>query len=108
MSFPAFYLSCIPPMASTRRQEIADLLRRGKMGVIDIARCVGAPAKSVLTDLEHIRRGLTARERWVVIDAECLSCGFVFKGRERLNTPSRCPHCRSEQIRDPEFAIIAE
>jgi hypothetical protein len=94
-------------MASTRRQEIARLLRQGRLSVLDIARRFGAPARSVLADLEHIRRGLAAGERWVVSEAECLSCGFVFKGRERLNTPSRCPRCRSEQIRDPEFAITA-
>jgi hypothetical protein len=92
-------------VTSTRRQEIAQLLRQGRLGVLDLARQVGAPAKSVVADLEHVRRSLAGRERWIVFAAECLSCGFVFKGRDRLNTPSRCPQCRSEQIRDPEFEI---
>lgn len=92
-------------MASTRRQDIARILRTGPHTVDDLARKVGAPAKSVLVDLEHVRRGLKAGDEWVALDAECLSCGFVFRGRERLETPSRCPECRSEDIEHPRFEI---
>jgi predicted Zn-ribbon and HTH transcriptional regulator len=73
--------------------------------VEDIASTVRAPARSVLADLEHVRRGLKAPERWILHQAECQSCGFVFRGRERLNTPSRCPQCKSEAIQDPTFEI---
>jgi predicted Zn-ribbon and HTH transcriptional regulator len=92
-------------MASTRRQEIARILRTGPHTVDDLARKVGAPAKSVLADLEHVRRGLKGGDAWRVHEAACLSCGFVFRGRERLATPSRCPECRSEDIEDPRFEI---
>jgi transcriptional regulator len=92
-------------LASTRRQDIARILRTGPHTVDDLARKVGATAKAVLVDLEHVRRGLKAGDRWIVLDAACLSCGFVFRGRERIQTPSRCPDCRSEDIEDPRFEI---
>jgi transcriptional regulator len=94
-------------MAETRRQVIARVLRTGPHTVEDLARKVGAPAKSVLVDLEHVRRSLQVDGRWIAHDAECLSCGFVFHGRERLETPSRCPECRSEDIEDPRFEIAS-
>lgn len=94
-------------MSSTRRQQIAEFLRHGGLTAPEIAGRIEAPVKSVLADLEHVRRGVKGGEKWVVRDAECLACGFVFKGRDRLNVPSRCPECRSEQIRDGAFEIRA-
>ena len=95
------------PVAETRRQVIARVLRTGPHTVEDLARKVGAPAKSVLVDLEHVRRGLKEGDEWAVTDAVCLSCGFIFRGRERLETPSRCPECKSEDIEDPRFEIAS-
>ena len=92
-------------MSATRRQQIAAILRHGGLTVPEMAQRVGAPVKAVLSDLEHVRRSVKGGEKWVVCDAECLACGFVFKGRDRLNVPSRCPECRSEQIRDAAFEI---
>ena len=80
------------------------------MSVEAIARLVRASVRTVLVDLQHVRRGLRSSgvtERWVQHDAECLACGFRFRGRTRLNTPSRCPDCRGEEIRDPEFEIVS-
>jgi len=92
----------------TRRQQIAQLLRGGQFNVFDIARQVRAPAKSVLADLQHVRQGLKPGERWFVLDASCLGCGFVFRGRERLDSPSRCPRCKGEQIEEARFGITGE
>ena len=89
----------------TRRQRIADLLRRGPLSVPEIARLSGASVKGVLSDLEHVRRGIGPAEAWTVAPAECASCGFSFKGRERLDVPSRCPRCRSEDIVEARYAI---
>ena len=98
-------------MPLTRRQEIAELLRRGALTAPEIARRIGASVKSVLADLEHVRRGLKGggkgAGKWVARDAECLDCGFVFEGRERLDVPSRCPECKSESIREAAFEIRA-
>ena len=100
-------------MSLTRRQEIAELLRHGAMTAPEIARRIGASVKAVLADLEHVRRSLKGggkssgknTEKWAARDAECLDCGFVFEGRERLDVPSRCPECKSEAIREAAFEI---
>lgn len=89
----------------TRRQKLAQLLREGPRTVLDLSRVLGAPVKSVLDDLEHVRRGVKEGEEWTVEDAACAGCGFVFRGRKRLDRPSRCPECRSEDIREPAYAI---
>jgi predicted Zn-ribbon and HTH transcriptional regulator len=95
-------------MAGTRRQQIARLLRESPRTVLELSRIVKSPVKSVLIDLEHVRRGLKEGDRWTVIPAECQGCGFVFRERERLNRPSRCPKCRSEEILEGAFGISRE
>ncbi len=92
-------------MASTRRQQIAQVLRSGPVTVHEIARKLQMPVKIVLEDMEHVRLSVTNAERWIVEAAECLECGFVFRGRDRLNRPSRCPQCKSEDIQDPRYGI---
>lgn len=95
-------------MSSTLRQQIAGVLRTGPLTVAEISRKVGMPIKRVLEDLEHVRLSVAHGERWVVDAARCLDCGFVFRGRDRLNRPSRCPLCRSEDIGDPRYEIRRE
>jgi predicted Zn-ribbon and HTH transcriptional regulator len=41
-------------------------------------------------------------------EAECSECGFAFHGRERIDKPSRCPVCKSEDIREARYEIRAE
>ena len=89
----------------TRRQQIVAVLRNGALTAAEISRRIRASVKSVVADLEHVRKSVQHPEQWVARDAECLECGFVFRGRGRIETPSRCPECRSEQIRDPSFEI---
>ena len=90
-------------MAETRRQRIAEILRHGPITVLQLAREMGAPVKAVVDDLGHVMRSLRGRVR--VEPAECGECGFVFRGRHRVETPSRCPECRSEDIREPRFWV---
>jgi hypothetical protein len=33
-------------------------------------------------------------------------CGFIFRKRDRLKKPGRCPVCHGEHIQDPLFSII--
>lgn len=76
----------------------------------DISKIVGLKEKEVLTHLPHVAKTVNsskeASARFVVQPSECVSCGFVFKKRERLKTPSRCPVCRSEEITEMRFGII--
>jgi predicted Zn-ribbon and HTH transcriptional regulator len=91
--------------SSTPRQQIAEVLRHGPFSVFELSRKLSLPVKAVLEDLEHVRRSVRSPNLWIVDDAQCLSCGFVFHGRHRLNRPSRCPRCRSEDLQDARYAI---
>ena len=92
-------------IAQTRRQSVAEILRSGPVTVLDLARRIGSPVKTLLDDLEHIRKSSKGKNRFIVRQPECNTCGFVFRDRIRLNAPSGCPRCGSEQIREPEFSI---
>ncbi|HJV65147.1 MAG TPA: transcriptional regulator [Geomonas sp.] len=69
----------------------------------EISGRVGIPEKEVLEHLEHIRAALHGA--LVVIPAECMGCGFLFRKRERLKGPGKCPVCRSERIAEPSFTV---
>jgi predicted Zn-ribbon and HTH transcriptional regulator len=99
-----------PPVPAARqetiRREIASLLRTGSFSARELSAVVGIREKDVALHLEHLRRSLGRDSReLVVIPAECLHCGFVFKKRERFQTPGKCPVCRSEAIAEPRFTL---
>jgi predicted Zn-ribbon and HTH transcriptional regulator len=66
---------------------------------------LGLKEKEVTEHLEHLRR---RRVRLRVTPAACLGCGFVFRKRDRLTRPGRCPLCRGESVSDPVFAVEPE
>jgi predicted Zn-ribbon and HTH transcriptional regulator len=84
---------------------MAALLARQPMGARDLAAELGLREKEVVEHLEHLRRSHVAL---VVTPASCGECGFVFRKRDRLSRPSRCPMCRSEQINEPLFEVTRE
>ena len=66
----------------------------------------GLPEKEVLQHLEHLERSFKADgKKLVSLPPRCLACGFAFRTRERLSTPSRCPECKSERIEAARFAV---
>ncbi|MFQ5737069.1 MAG: transcriptional regulator [Thermodesulfobacteriota bacterium] len=92
----------------TVRQSIAETLRGGPVTAKDISRAVGIKEKEVIEHLQHIARSVASGRdgtRFVVHPSACLSCGFVFRKRDRLKTPSRCPLCASEEITEMRFGI---
>jgi predicted Zn-ribbon and HTH transcriptional regulator len=90
----------------TVRREITDVLKERILSAKDISGIVGIPVKEVYEHLAHIQKSLGKGEhRLDVIPAECRKCGFLFKKRERLKKPGKCPVCRSESIEDPLFSI---
>jgi transcriptional regulator len=96
-----------PPEAhATVRTALRDALRRGPRTARELSAAVGIPEKQVAGHLEHLARSLRAGgERLHVEPAGCQDCGFVFRKRERLSRPSRCPVCRSERVDAPRFSI---
>lgn len=90
----------------TIRQEITDVLKDSVLSAKDISGSVGIPVKEVYEHLAHIQKTVCKGEHHLdVIPAECKKCGFVFKKRERLKKPGKCPVCRSESIEEPLFSI---
>jgi len=95
----------------TTRQRIAGLLRGSFMTAKDISRAASVREKEVCGHLVHIARSVSVpggRARFVVEPSTCLNCGFVFRKRERLKTPSKCPICASEEITETRFGITEE
>jgi hypothetical protein len=90
----------------TIRKEILSLLLDQTLSAKDISAEVHISEKDVYEHLEHIARSThKTGHHLTVIPAECLKCGFVFRKRERLNKPGRCPLCHEEKIQEPIFAM---
>jgi len=90
----------------TIRQKIMSLLDSRILSARDISIDVGISEKEVYEHLEHIQRSINKRERnFIVTPAVCKKCGFVFRKRDRLNKPGKCPVCRNEIIQDPFFSV---
>jgi predicted Zn-ribbon and HTH transcriptional regulator len=94
--------------AETLRQAILEELRRGALSARDLAARLGLREREVTPHLEHLERSLRARgERFTVLPASCLGCGYEFEDRRALSKPSRCPRCRGERIAWPRFRVEA-
>lgn len=90
----------------TVRRQIMSELKGQELSAREISARVSASEKDVYSHLEHIQRTAGSRRSALVITpAECRKCGFVFKKRERLKKPGKCPVCHGESIREPLFSI---
>ncbi len=100
-----------PPPASpertmTPRAAVREALLGPPASAHEISHRAGIPEKDIAEHLDHIERSGKARgERLIVKPAECLSCGYVFRGRTRHTSPSACPSCRETHIASPMFRI---
>jgi predicted Zn-ribbon and HTH transcriptional regulator len=91
----------------TIRQRITAILKEGQVTARDLSRLLGITEKEVYHHLPHVERSLRNGVSLIAEPARCLDCGFVFKKRNRLTTPGRCPVCRSEAITAPVYGINA-
>jgi predicted Zn-ribbon and HTH transcriptional regulator len=90
----------------TIRQKIIEMLERDFSSARDISGEVGISVKDVFGHLEHIQKSLSRSDHnLVVTPAECRKCGFIFRKRERLKKPGKCPVCRGESIQEPLFSL---
>ncbi|MBI4699040.1 MAG: transcriptional regulator [Nitrospirae bacterium] len=91
----------------TIRHEIISALKGQTLSAREISASVRVSEKEAYEHLEHIRRTINQKEHnFEVTPAECRKCGFVFRKRERLKKPGKCPACHAESIQEPLFAII--
>jgi predicted Zn-ribbon and HTH transcriptional regulator len=90
----------------TVRQNIISVLRGQKASARDISSEVRISEKEAYEHLEHILRTVNKRDYSLIITpAECRKCGFVFRKRDKLKKPGKCPLCHGELIKEPLFSI---
>lgn len=87
----------------TRRQRLMGLLERDAFDVEELAETLMLQVRTVLDDLEHVRH--SAGDDFTIVPPECRNCGFVFRKRDKIKRPSRCPECKDERIDGPWFTI---
>jgi transcriptional regulator len=72
----------------------------------EISHILRISERDVSDHLDHVRKTLhKAGRELIVTPSECEQCGFVFKKRERLSKPGKCPVCHSSLIKPPLFSI---
>ena len=90
----------------TIRKQMITLLAEKDMGARELSQMMGIREKEVYDHLVHIARSLAAKGHKLEIHpARCLSCGYVFKHRQRFTRPGRCPHCKNSHLQSPYFYI---
>jgi len=90
----------------TIRQQIIDLLKNQEMDARELSREVSIREKEVYDHLTHIARSLAVKGNTLNIQpAQCLSCGYVFKDRQRFTRPGRCPRCKKSHLQSPAYFI---
>ncbi len=95
-----------PERFETTRHYISALLEEGTYTSKELSSIVKIPERDICDHLEHLQRSLSKGDRRLtVICASCKHCGFVFKKRDRLTKPGKCPSCRSIHIQPPVFHI---
>jgi hypothetical protein len=91
-------------MIVTPRKKIAEVLKQGPLDLREISKRFGIKEREALDHLNHIAKSVHPK-KLMAEPARCQKCSFSFKKRTRLNTPSRCPLCKSESISPPVFQI---
>ncbi len=90
----------------TARQALKELLQEEALSSLELSQRLSLSEKEVLEHLSHIARAPGPGYKFQITPAVCKNCGFAFKKRDRLTTPSRCPICQHESIRRPRFALV--
>jgi len=93
----------------TKRQQIIELLKEDRWTSLDLSAQLHIAEQEVFDHLEHVKKSLAHKQGTSGLVARpyaCLSCGYVFKKRNRLDRPGRCPQCRRSHIRMAEFSLV--
>lgn len=89
----------------TLRQGITELLTKERLTTREISQVLRIREKEVIEHLEHIVKSVSKKGYFYIDPSVCRKCGFVFKDRKKLRSPSRCPICKNEAITEPRFWI---
>jgi len=91
---------------STPRQAMKELLAEQPRSSLELSQLLSLSEKEVLDHLAHLARAPGPGQQFQVIPAVCKHCGFIFRKRDRLTRPSRCPLCQHQTISRPRFALV--
>lgn len=92
----------------TIRQRMIELLREEELDAHDLSQMLSIREKEVYEHLPHIVRSLEASgEKLTIHPYTCLTCGYVFRDRTRLNRPGKCPRCKEGSIRMATYEIVS-
>ena len=89
----------------TRREDIEQVLKKKSMTVKELAQHFGVAFDEIVQDLQHIKHSVRPPFKFSFLPAQCRECGFLFKDREKLRRPSKCPTCTSPSIDEARFVI---
>jgi hypothetical protein len=90
------------------RRDIIALLEAKILSAREISGEIRVPEKEVYEHLEHIRKTLNNKALQLIIrPSECTKCGFIFRKRDRLKKPGKCPVCKGESVQEPLFSVKA-
>jgi predicted Zn-ribbon and HTH transcriptional regulator len=91
-------------MEPTTRERIAEQLRNEAATASALAAHVDTARSAVYDHLRHVAQSVGDDEQFLVSPPTCRDCGFDGFD-DRLNHPSSCPECRSEDVAEPAFRI---
>jgi predicted Zn-ribbon and HTH transcriptional regulator len=83
-----------------------ELLAEQPRSSLELSQLLSLPEKEVLEHLSHLARAPGPGLHFQIIPSACKHCGFVFKKRDRLTRPSRCPICQHQTISRPRFRLV--
>jgi len=93
---------------TTLRQAMKELLAEQPRSSLELSQLLSQSEKEVLDHLAHLARAPGPGKRFHLIPSVCKNCGFVFRKRDRLTRPSRCPLCQHQSISRPRFALVGK
>ncbi len=89
----------------TRRERMMEMMSLEPISLQHLANHFRVEMRELADDMEHIRRSVRKDADLVIEPATCKGCGFAFRERSRIKTPSKCPRCRGERIMPATFFI---
>ena len=96
----------LPVRTETARQALREALEDGPFTAHELSARAGIPERDVVGHLEHLERTAKAQGETLRVEPpRCDACGFVFKKRDRLGRPGKCPVCRSNHVVPPRFSL---
>ena len=89
----------------TIRRELIEMLQERPMTIRELALHFRVMTDDIASDLRHIAKSIRPEMELRMEIPVCRSCGYEFRERTKLRTPSKCPECRHEKITEPKFWI---